>query len=155
MYFRLWSRSSWIFVAKDLAAPGSIKIDFLQLSDYAAIANAGVRVFLCFIPILSTFPLMGLYADDPSESVMLMQIMLFSLFSAVVVLLPYAYPVWILRNRIRDKKLAEMDQITRSLRGDKEVVKTITIQGLLGLRGSVGTVRSGHRIDIECIAVHL
>jgi hypothetical protein len=27
-------------------------------------------------------------------------------------LLPYGYPVWILRNRIRDKKIAAMDQIT-------------------------------------------
>ena len=34
-----------------------IKIDFLQLNDYAAVANPGVRVFLCFIPIFSAVPL--------------------------------------------------------------------------------------------------
>ena len=64
------------------------------------------------------------------DAAILMQVSLFVVILGVVMLLPYAYPVWILRNRIRDKKLAEMDQITLALRGDKEAVKTINIHAL-------------------------
>jgi hypothetical protein len=71
-----------------------------------------------------------LYMDDPNVSADLLPLLLIIAFILVAVLLPYVYPVWILRNRIRDKKLAEMGQITRSLRGDKEAVKTINIHAL-------------------------
>jgi hypothetical protein len=50
-------------------------------------------------------------------------------FTLVAILLPYVYPVWILKNRIRDKKIAEMGQITRSLRGDDDAMSKISIQG--------------------------
>jgi hypothetical protein len=82
------------------------------------------------IMMLSTFPLMMLYVDDPIDAAILMRVSLASVITVVVMLLPYTYPVWILRNRIRDKKLAEMGQITRSLRGDEEAVKTINIHAL-------------------------
>lgn len=107
-----------------------IKIDFLQLNDYAAIANPGVRMFLCAIPFLGLMPLLMLYGDDAVNTAFLMQMSLVVVFTMVAMVLPYVYPVWILRNRIRDKKIAEMDQITLALRGDKEAVKTIVIQGL-------------------------
>jgi len=45
-------------------------------------------------------------------------------------LLTYLYAAWVLRDRIKDTKIAEMDQITLALRGDKETVKTIVIRGL-------------------------
>jgi hypothetical protein len=107
-----------------------IKIDFLQLNDYAAIANPGVRMFLCTIPFLGLMPLLMLYGDDPGNTDFLMRVSLVIAFTFFVMVLPYVYPVWILRNRIRDKKIAEMDQITLALRGDKEAVKTIVIKGL-------------------------
>jgi hypothetical protein len=107
-----------------------IKIDFLQLNDYAAIANPGVRVFLCSIPFLGLMPLLVLYGDDPENTAFLIRLSLVIAFTFVLMILPYVYPVWILRNRIRDKKIAEMDQITLALRGNKEAVKTIVIQGL-------------------------
>lgn len=107
-----------------------IKIDFLQLNDYAAIANPGVRMFLCSIPFLGLMPLLMLYGDDPGNTAFLMRLSLVIAFTFVVMILPYVYPVWILRNRIRDNKIAEMDQITMALRGDKDAVKTIVIQGL-------------------------
>jgi hypothetical protein len=107
-----------------------IKIDFLQLSDYAAIANPGVRLFLCLVLILSLLPLAVLYVDDPTNTANMMRFSLVFAFVATVMLLPYTYPVWILRNRIRDKKIAEMGQITLALRGDKVAVKTIVIRGL-------------------------
>jgi hypothetical protein len=107
-----------------------IKIDFLQLNDYAAIANPGVRMFLCSIPFLGLMPLLMLYGDDPGNTAFLTRQSLIMVFIVVIMILPYVYPVWILRNRIRDKKIAEMDQITLALRGDKETVKTIVIQGL-------------------------
>jgi hypothetical protein len=71
-----------------------------------------------------------LYVDDPNVSADLLPLLLIMAFILMAVLLPYVYPVWILRNRIRDKKLAEMGQITRSLRGDKEAVKTMNIHAL-------------------------
>jgi hypothetical protein len=107
-----------------------IKIDFLQLSDYAAIANQGVRIFLFSIPFLGLMPLLMLYEGDPENTAFIMRQSLIMVFVALIMILPYVYPVWILRNRIRDKKIAEMDQITLALRGDKEAVKTIVIQGL-------------------------
>lgn len=107
-----------------------IKIDFLQLNDYAAIANPGVRMFLCSIPFLGLMPLLMLYGDDPESTAFIMRQSLNMVFILVAMVLPYTYPVWILRNRIRDKRIAEMDQITLALRGDKEAVKTIVIQGL-------------------------
>jgi len=107
-----------------------IKIDFLQLNDYANIANPGVRLFLYLIPFLSAFPLLGLLVDDPSTSAVIMKFFLGLLAFAGVLLLPFVYPVWILRNRIRDKKLEEMAQVTSALRGNREVAKTVIIQGL-------------------------
>jgi hypothetical protein len=107
-----------------------IKIDFLQLNDYAAIANPGVRMFLYNIPFLGLMPLLMLYGDDAVNTAFLMRMSLVMVFTTVVMVLPYVYPVWILRNRIRDKKIAEMEQIALALRGDKEAVKTIVIQGL-------------------------
>lgn len=125
---------SWAIIVSQIIslshAARRIKIDFLQLNDYAAIANAGVRVFLVGIAILTLFPLMMLYVDDPDFSAILVRLLLFFVFIVVVFLLPYVYPVWILKNRIRDKKIAEMGQITLALRGDKEAVKTINIHAL-------------------------
>ena len=106
-----------------------IKIDFLQLSDYAAIANPGVRVFLCAVPLLSIFPLMMMNVDDPEDADLMMRVSLMIVLLAVALLLLYLYPVWILRNRIKDKKLAEMGQITRSLLGDDDAMSTISIHG--------------------------
>jgi hypothetical protein len=45
-----------------------IKINSLQLNNYAAIANPGARFFLCFIPLFSAFPLMTLYGNDPTST---------------------------------------------------------------------------------------
>ena len=106
-----------------------IKIDFLQLSDYAAIANPGVRLFLCMVPLLSAFPLvvMPYVAELPNTNHMRFSLVM--LFVATVGLLPYAYPVWTLRNRIKDKKLVEMDRITLALRGDDNAMSKLSIQG--------------------------
>jgi hypothetical protein len=95
-------------------AASHIKIDFLQLNDYAAIANPGVRGFLVSIATLTMFPLIVLYVDDPIISAFLMRISLSFLFITIVILLPYVYPIWILRNRIRDKKIAEMGSFYRT-----------------------------------------
>lgn len=132
--FGLIAGLSWLILISQIVslvhAARHIKVDLLQFNDYAAIANPGVRLFLGSIPLLSTFPLMMLYLDDPIEIAIAMRSFLFLMFIAVATLLPFAYPIWILRNRIREKKLAEMDLITRSLRGDKEAVKTINIHDL-------------------------
>jgi sorbitol-specific phosphotransferase system component IIA len=71
-----------------------------------------------------------MYGDAPENTAFLVQMSLITVLTVVVMLLPYAYPVWILRNRIRDKKIAEMGQITLARRGDKNAVKTINIHAL-------------------------
>ena len=106
-----------------------IRIDSLQLNDYAAIANPGVRIFLCAIPILTIFPLMMMNVDDPEDADFMMRVSLMMVLLVVAVLLPYVYPIWILRNRIRDKKIVEMGQITLALRGDDDAMSKISIQG--------------------------
>jgi hypothetical protein len=125
---------SWAIIISQINslahAARHIKIDFLQLNDYAAIANAGVRLFLAVIAWLIINTLMMLFVDEPTTTVSMMRLSLVFGFVATAMLLPYAYPVWILRNRIRDKKIAEMGQITLALRGDKEAVKTIHIHAL-------------------------
>jgi hypothetical protein len=73
---------------------------------------------------------MMMNVDDPEDADLMMRISLMIVLLAVAVLLPYIYSIWILRNRIRDKKIAEMGQITLALRGDKEAVKTINIHAL-------------------------
>ncbi|MFT7043669.1 MAG: hypothetical protein ACJAW7_002431 [Candidatus Azotimanducaceae bacterium] len=127
---------SWAIIISQINslahAARHIKIDFLQLNDYAAIANAGVRLFLAVIAWLSINTLMMLFVDEPTTTVSMMRLSLVFGFVAAVMLLPYIYPVWILRNRIKDKKIAEMAQNTRSLqslRGDDEVMSTISSQG--------------------------
>jgi hypothetical protein len=106
-----------------------IKIDFLQLSDYAAIANPGVRLFLCMVALLSASPLVVMLNGVDLASTSLMRFSLVTGFVATVGLLPYAYPVWTLRNRIKDKKLVEMDRITLALRGDDNAMSKLSIQG--------------------------
>jgi hypothetical protein len=51
-------------------------------------------------------------------------------FFIALILLPYAYPVWILRTRIKDKKRAQMGQVTPALWGNKKAVKKIAIRDL-------------------------
>jgi len=65
-----------------------------------------------------------MYEDDPANTASMIQLSLFMMIFAV------AYPVRILRNRIKDKKIAEMGQITLALRGGKEAAKTINIHAL-------------------------
>jgi len=112
-----------------LHAARHIRIDFLILNEYASIANPGVRLLLCWLPLLSTMPLLMLYTDDAVSNVAGMRFQVFLILIVVAMLIPYLIPIWILRNRIRDKKLIELDQIKRALQGDKEANKLISIQG--------------------------
>lgn len=111
----------------------NIKIDFLQLSDYSAIANAGVRFFLAYIPLLSFLLLVLLLKDKETEALAIafnLRLMLASIIGEVMLLMLYGYPVWILRNRIRDQKTLELAQVIRALRGDKQAITKIQIHDL-------------------------
>ena len=45
------------------------------------------------------------------------------------IFLLYAYPILILRNRIRDEKQRELNIVFQSLQGNDEAIKAISIQG--------------------------
>lgn len=107
-----------------------IKIDLLHLNDYAAIAEPLVRLFLYLIPIMSTLPLMMLFIENPREVAGIAQVALIFTFFCAAVLLAYAYPIWVLRNRIKEAKESELNLVTRSLRGDKEAIRKINIHSL-------------------------
>jgi len=110
-----------------------IKIDMLQLNDYSAVANAGVRFFLSYIPFLSFFLLVIFLKNEETEALAIafnLRLIMVSGLVAVVLLLLYGYPVWILRNRIRNQKIVDLAQVTRALRGDRGAANSIVIQGL-------------------------
>ena len=107
-----------------------IKIDLLQLSVYSTIADPLVRLFVYLIPIFSAFPLLILYIENPVEAANAVIVALIFLFFVSLVLLAYAYPVWVLRNRIRAEKEVELDLINRCLQGDKEAITKINIHSL-------------------------
>ena len=111
-------------------AAGLVRIDLLRLNTYAAIADPTVRLFLYMIPILSALPLLMVSIEDPVEVANVTMIALVFLFFVGLVLLAYAYPVWLLRNRIREVKETELELITRALQGDAEALASISLHTL-------------------------
>lgn len=111
-------------------AASHIKIDLLQLGAYSAIADPLVRLLVYLIPVISAFPLLILYVVDPIEVANITLVVLVFLLFVCLVLLAYAYPVWVLRNRIKAAKEHQLNLITRCLQGDKEAIRTINIHSL-------------------------
>ena len=122
-----------IFVTQSLSlmrAARQMKVDLLQLNHYSAMANPAVRLILLLLVVFSFFPLMTLFIDDSAftSAASLAGLALFLMY--IPILLLYAYPLVVLRGRIRDEKQNELDVVIRCLQGDSEAVKAINIQGL-------------------------
>ena len=108
-----------------LTAARSLKVNLLMLDDYAALANPGVRLFLVATAIISLELLVFFLMIDGSDAVVVAWFSLMILASVVVLsalIIPYGYPVWVLRNRIREAKLLETSRVKRALQGDVEAV---------------------------------
>ena len=111
-------------------AARQMKVDLLRLSHYSAIANPIVRGILLLLAGFSLFPPLILFADDPTLSTAMAFVALVSILGLVFpIFLLYAYPILILRNRIRDEKQRELNIVFQSLQGNDEAIKAISIQG--------------------------
>ena len=107
-----------------------MKVDLLQLSHYSAIANPLVKGLLFLLASFGLLPPMVLFADDPTLSTTVAFVALVSILGLIFpIFLLYAYPILILRNRIKDQKQEELNVVFRSLQGDDEAIKAISIQG--------------------------
>lgn len=111
-------------------AARSIKIDLLQLSQYSAIANPIVRLFMLGLVVLSVWPPMILFIDDPVFSSALSWLAMLVILAGFPLVFLYVYPILILKNRIRDEKQKELNIVFQSLKGNDEAIKAISIQGL-------------------------
>jgi hypothetical protein len=105
-----------------------IDIDLLQLTRYSAITNPGTRAVVVVLVVLSQYPLASLGVESSEQSAALMKLMLFLVIAVTPVISLYFYPVVILRNRIKGKKEKELDAVLRSLQGDDEAIKTLSLQ---------------------------
>jgi len=106
-----------------------MKVNLLQLSRYSAIANPVVSFVVILLAGLSLWPLMILFVDDSTFSTVMAVTALGILLTGFPILLLYAYPILILRNRIRNEKQKELNVVFQALEGDDEAIKAISIQG--------------------------
>jgi len=111
-----------------LHAARRIPVDFVRLSQYSTIANPGIRLFLITMSVLSLFPLMAMYVNDPEFSQGLRNIMILMLLGIAPVVLAFFYPTLVLRNRIRDAKQAELETLQNCLLGNLEAAKSLSLQ---------------------------
>jgi hypothetical protein len=109
-------------------AARNIEIDLLQLDDYSAIANPAVRMALFSVAMLSLFPPMALFSGSEEAGKIIWPVAIATLLLGVSGVLGYGYPVFMLRNRIRDKKKLELDKVYRCLQGDKEAVSPLSVK---------------------------
>ena len=73
---------------------------------------------------------MAIDTDDPTLSTAMAFVALVTILGLVFpIFLLYAYPILILRNRIRDEKQNELNVVLQSLRGNDEAIKAINIRG--------------------------
>ena len=103
-----------------------LKIDLFQLSQYSNIANPLVRFIVVSLLFLTIVPLITLVDPAFGRGALLVTFLLVAL--AISVALLYAYPVLLLRNRIKDKKEKELNALLQSLQGDDEAIKTLSLQ---------------------------
>jgi len=106
-----------------------IRIDLLQVVQYSNIANPAVRMVVLILIILSLFPPMVLFIDNPIFSTAAVRYSLLVLTILLPLLLGYFYPVLILRTRIGQAKQKELQVVLSSLQGDDEALDRVAIQG--------------------------
>jgi hypothetical protein len=108
----------------------SIKIDLLQLECYSAIANPAIRLIVFFLAVFGLFPPMIIFVGTQGFTSAMALFALIILVVAFLTITSYAYPILIVRNRIKAEKQKEMDIVFRALEGDVNVIDTARIRRL-------------------------
>jgi hypothetical protein len=117
------SLASYLTQVRSLThAAHCLKIDLLQLSQCSNIANPLIRFIIVCLLTLTTGPILML-VDPATSRAILWIILAFALVLTPMVLL-YAHPVLILRNRIKEEKVRELDIVFQALEGNNEVIKS-------------------------------
>jgi len=107
----------------------NIEVDLVLLSQYSKIANPLIRLVLFVLAGMSLVPPLILFLDDAAFTKGTIIGVLTISFISILLLLMYAYPILILRNRIKEEKQKELDAVLLSLQGDKDAIQKISIQG--------------------------
>ncbi len=95
-----------------------LNIDLLRLTHYQVIANPLVRFVIATILIMSSFPLLSLWFDNPSITATVFLVGIFNVVIVGLVVLFYFYPVLVLRNRVIEEKKKELKAVFQSLGSD-------------------------------------
>lgn len=99
-------------VAKD------IEIDLFQLPDYARLASPTIRVIILVLIVSSILPIFMFLVDDPTITAQLTKLMIVVWLIILPALVAWWYPVFILRNRIRQKKTEELEAVLQAIQGN-------------------------------------
>lgn len=97
----------------------TIEIDLFQLGQYTLLANPTIRVVIIVFTMISLFPLVGFFINDPVATLQINKLMIGSLLIVLPALIAWFLPIFILRNRIRDKKTEELETLLRVIQGDE------------------------------------
>ena len=81
-----------------------VEIDILQLGRYPHLANPLIRIISVMLIILSVLPLFSAVMDDEAFDQMMLISMPGTILLALIVTGLYAYPIWMLKGRIREAK---------------------------------------------------
>ncbi len=133
-----------------------LNIDLLQLSQYTNIANPLVRFVVAILLVLTLCPFFVVF--DPALGNAVQLVMLALVIVSTPILLLYAYPILVLRNRIKEEKVRELSIVFQALEGDDEAITAARIRRP-GLPLSIGDLLI-HQMFVESrwewpIASHL
>ena len=109
-----------------------IEIDILRLDRYPHLASPLIRVISVMLIIVSLFLVFLFYADADGVRVLLVGMPLMALLALTLTGL-YAYPIWVLKDRIREAKQKEVHRILAALTGDGEAMARSRISETSGL----------------------
>ncbi len=108
-----------------------ISIDVLELEHYPRLANSLIRYVIFSLVGLSFLPILGRVLDSPANRVLLLMSAPVIVVIVGLLIVSYAYPLWVLRGRISAAKDWELECVFRSLRGDEDAMG----QSRMGDRG--------------------
>ena len=138
-------------------AANQVKIDLLDLSKYPAIANPAIRYVLILLVTISCFMTLPTI-DNEMTMTSVAPIILIIIATALPTLLLYGYPVYVLRNRIKEEKQKELKIVFLALKGDDVQLESARIQRK-GVPLSIGDLLT-HQMFVESrwewpIATHI
>lgn len=95
-----------------------IDIDILRLDRYPHLANPLIRIVSFLLILLSIFPVLSVMTEDRgADRIALVSMPLLAFFALTLTAL-YAYPIWLLKGRIRGAKEGELRRVLTALGGD-------------------------------------